>query len=138
MAKQLIQYQLEDKPDSPIIVVEVVNDDFFDHSDGAQHTADEEGKVAKVTQKAKDTFSNAISILKPVSQKILTQIKGLSPDEIKVELGIKFDAQVGAIIASSSAEANIKVILTWNKGTVSTLSNNENGDSPKEKEHKET
>jgi hypothetical protein len=40
----------------------------------------------------------------------------LSPDEVSLEFGIKFNVAAGAVIARTAAEGNLTVKLTWSPG----------------------
>ena len=67
--------------------------------------------------KTERSFSKALDSLRPAAQTVLAKLRALSdpPDEIKVEFGIKLGGKAGAILASSSVEANYKVTLTWKR-----------------------
>lgn len=70
-----------------------------------------------VIEKAQQSFEKSISKVKPAAQFILAQLRSLhdAPDEIVVAFGLKLNAEAGAIIASSSLEANYTVTLKWSK-----------------------
>lgn len=63
--------------------------------------------------KAKMTFEEAVAKLRPIAQAVLDQVKDLGPREVQVELGLKFSAEAGVILAKTSAEGTCKVTLTW-------------------------
>ncbi len=62
-------------------------------------------------------LEQAIAKVRPFAELLLTQLKGLSsePTEVEVEFGIKLNAEAGALIAKTGAEANCKVTLNWKK-----------------------
>src|SRR4029453_5363567 len=64
---------------------------------------------------AKETFDDATAIVTPVAESILGRLKSLidPPKGIEVEFGLKLSFQTGAIIASSAAEGNFTIRLTW-------------------------
>lgn len=66
-------------------------------------------------EKALHTFEQAVSQIRPATEKIMTTLRSLAqkPDEIEMEFGVSFHAQMGAIIASASTDANYKVTLHW-------------------------
>ena len=68
-----------------------------------------------VIQNAANSFENALKPLKEVSNKIFNSLKDItnSPDEVQVELGLKFSAKAGIILTSLDSEANFKIILKW-------------------------
>jgi hypothetical protein len=59
------------------------------------------------------SFEKAVAKLGPVARAVLAQVKGLGLSEVQIELGIKFAADVGIILAKSSGEATCKVSIGW-------------------------
>ena len=103
---RLIEYSEKGKDN---IIVEV-------KSEAGQHIGD----VAiggEVLSKATTTFQDAMAKVKPAAEAIVSKFKELSdsPDEVTVEFGVKINAELGAIIASSGVDANFKVMLKWKK-----------------------
>ncbi|MFQ6015374.1 MAG: CU044_2847 family protein [Anaerolineae bacterium] len=82
-----------------------------------------EGRVTRavrpgeIAAKAGQTFETALERIKPAAGAIITKLRSLSdpPDEVKVEFGLKMNADAGAIVASAGVEANYKVTLTWKR-----------------------
>lgn len=70
-----------------------------------------------LVEKAETSFAEAIDRLKPTLETIIDRIEGLArrPDDVTVELGVKLSAKAGAVIASTDAEANLKLALTWRR-----------------------
>ncbi len=70
-------------------------------------------------QKASARFEEALEPLGKISGAIIRKIKDLDthPDEISVELGLKFSASAGVILTSVDSEANLKINLKWKTGT---------------------
>jgi len=60
-------------------------------------------------------FENAVKVVKEIGDSIISTVKEIknSPDEISVEVGVKFSAELGAFVAKSSAEGTLKLNLTW-------------------------
>lgn len=63
-------------------------------------------------------FKKALDRIKPAADDLLATLRGLTtgPDEIEVEFGIKISGELGALIASTSTEANFKIMLRWTGG----------------------
>ena len=72
-----------------------------------------------LVQNAGANFEKAISPLKSISNTIISGLKELvhSPDEVNIELGLKFSAKAGIIITSVDSEANLKIALKWKKNS---------------------
>lgn len=110
MKKQLIEYLTED---GVVITVE------------AEPGPAEPGGTTLISgggtlQKASAKFEEALEPLRKVSGAIIKKIKELDthPDEISVELGLKFSAKAGVILTSVDSEANLKISLKWKTGAV--------------------
>jgi len=105
--KQLIEYLLED---GSTMIVEVDQPE----PDGGLIEAARPDEVAGT---AKDTLEKSIQKVRPAADAVLKEMRKLvdKPDEISVAFGIKLSAQVGAVLASTSVEANYTVTLKWKK-----------------------
>src|SRR5581483_9489026 len=70
-----------------------------------------------VVQTASESFEKALKPLKDVSNTIISSIKDIvnSPNEVQVEMGLKFSAKAGIILTSLDSEANLKIVLKWTK-----------------------
>ncbi|SRR6266496_1673597 len=64
---------------------------------------------------APQTFEQALSKIRPATEKVITTLRGLAhkPNEIEMEFGFSLSAAAGVVIASASTEANYKVTLRW-------------------------
>lgn len=71
----------------------------------------------KIIKKAKDYLENSIEQIKNFSNSVAKSIKDIdmSPDEFEMEFAVKFATDVGVIISSIGAEANLTVKMKWNK-----------------------
>jgi hypothetical protein len=71
----------------------------------------------EVTQKARQTFESTLEKVKPVANAIMTKVRSLNEpaDEVEVKFGIKMSAELGAVIASGSAEVNYELTLKWQR-----------------------
>lgn len=78
----------------------------------------------EVITRASQTFEDTLEKIKPAANVMITKLRELShsPDEVQVEFGIKFSAEVGAIISSVSGEANYKVTLMWKQKDLNRIS----------------
>lgn len=72
-----------------------------------------------VPEKSIKSFDKAIADFEPAANSILTLIKKLSVTEGSVEMGLKFSAKAGIILASADSEATLKVILKWDNSSKS-------------------
>ncbi len=103
--KHLIEFKMED---GGAIVVEVDEPE----TGGTTRASRRPGEIA---EEAKETFEQALSKIRPATEKVITTLRGLTqrPDEIEMEFGFNLTVAVGAVIASASTQANYKVTLRW-------------------------
>jgi Trypsin-co-occurring domain 1 len=75
------------------------------------------GAATLMIEKARITYEEALDKIKAAADTIITKMRSLpeSPDEVSVEFGIKMSADIGAILASTSAEAQFTLHLTWKR-----------------------
>jgi hypothetical protein len=68
-------------------------------------------------EKSQQAIDKAMTVIQNTAQKVNSAIKAIDgrPDHVEVEFGIKFDAEVGVILAKASMEASLNVTLTWDK-----------------------
>lgn len=75
------------------------------------------GASEKDIEKSEKQFNQSIDVLKNVSSSVISKLNetkdNLKPDEIEVKVGLKFSAELGAIIAKSSMEGNLEVTIKW-------------------------
>ena len=67
------------------------------------------------TSKAERSLDEALESVMPVAERVLARAQKLAaaPSGIELELGIKFNAKAGAVLASTALEGNIRLKLTW-------------------------
>ena len=46
----------------------------------------------------------------------MARLREAGPDEVTVEFGLQFTAEVGAVITKTAGECNLKVTLRWERG----------------------
>jgi hypothetical protein len=72
-------------------------------------------KTGDLFAKAALSFEDALDTITPITKTVIMQIEKMSnpPHEISVEFGLNLKAGTGAVLASMSAEANLKINLKW-------------------------
>ncbi|OQX00230.1 MAG: hypothetical protein BWK73_49140 [Thiothrix lacustris] len=100
MTKHLIEYPL-DNGDIIYIEAETTEDELSRISnDGGKETSGQK-------------FEDALKKTEPALSAVANLIKRLNPAEAQVEVGFKFSAKAGVILASADSEATFKVTLKW-------------------------
>lgn len=71
------------------------------------------------TEYIKHSFEQAMGLIQICAEQVASAVHTVSekarPTDFEIQLAIKIDAQVGAIIAKSSTEAQLQVTLKWSK-----------------------
>ena len=113
MNYKIVKFETED---GDIIYVEA-EDMQFGREDNNQGlaVAGSENDEGKNIKNATSKFEKALEPIRKISNHLVQNIKDIdiTPDEVSVELGLKFNAEAGIIISKASSEANIKINLTW-------------------------
>ena len=111
---KLVKFQLDDDEES-FVYVEV--DEKLPVSSNEDEDEGLIGIGDEVVQQAKQTLGKALSSIKPVANAIIKKVQDLNKpaDAVEVKFGIKMSGELGAVIASGSAEVNYEITLKWNK-----------------------
>jgi hypothetical protein len=107
--KRLVEFPTED---GGSILVEV--DDDLRIGSGPTMRG---GAAGMMIEKARISYEEALDKIQAAAGTIITKMRALpdSPDEIGVDFGIKLSADIGAILASTSVEAQFTLHLTWRR-----------------------
>jgi hypothetical protein len=64
---------------------------------------------------AQKTFESALDNINLTAERALAVLRsgGLNPDGIEIQFGVRFNAEVGAVVAKAAAEGHLTVKLTW-------------------------
>lgn len=102
---QLIEYTVED---GQKVILEI-RDEYI--GSGVQPASRGDGLLIKAEQ----TFDQALESIRPAAISIIKKLKKLHepPNEIELEFGINLNASVGAVVATTTLDANYKVTLRW-------------------------
>ena len=100
MTKHLIEYPLANG-ETLYIEAETSEDELsrISNSDGKETSAQK--------------FEDALNKTEPALAAVANLMKKLQPSEAQVEVGFKFSAKAGVILASADSEATFKVTLKW-------------------------
>jgi Trypsin-co-occurring domain 1 len=68
-----------------------------------------------LVERSDKAIDKAMGIVQQMSQRVNAAIANIDkrPGHVQVEFGIKFDGEVGIVIAKASMEASMNVTLTW-------------------------
>lgn len=106
--KRIVEFDLEN--DKGTVLVEVNEPEPVG---GATRV----GRVENAMNKAHETLEKTLDRINPVAESMLAQLKNISqpPDTMTVEFGVKFGVKGDVMIASSNADTNYKITLSWSK-----------------------
>ncbi|ROO51123.1 hypothetical protein EDC02_5989 [Micromonospora sp. Llam0] len=71
------------------------------------------GRPGEVLARATQSMEAALRPVTVAARAALGELRRAEPDEITVEFGVQFRAELGAVIARSSGECNLKVTMRW-------------------------
>ena len=99
--------------DGQEITIAIEVDKLPDESGHYQNLREGKKGLAKVG----DLFGDGMNLAKNCAIRVINNLKEMSeitkPDEFQMQFSIKLDTEVGAIIAKTSTEAQLQVIMTW-------------------------
>lgn len=100
-------------PDGSSIVAEV-DDEPIENSRVMRGGA---SASSEIVVKANESFETALDRVRWAAEGLLDRLTSLAspPDEVKVEFGVKLNAETGAVIAKAATEANFKINLKWTR-----------------------
>ena len=104
--KRIIEFSLEGTKKTVLVEIE-------DNEEGISKAS----RLGKGFEKASQSLEKSVDKIKPMAEAVLKKLHELSekPDEISVEFGLKLSGSAGAVLASSSLEANYTITLKWVK-----------------------
>lgn len=105
----------EGQNDRQVTILLEVDDVVADHNVyGGDHLGD---RLDRVVATAHGAFADGLELVRTCAAQIVNQMASLDdairPDEYQVQLAVKFDSEVGAVIAKAAAGAQLQVSLTW-------------------------
>lgn len=89
-------------------LVEVNADDF-----GVEQVSRDSKGIVEATVRLEDAIQNSSSAIGA----LIASVRQHLPDEHEIEFGIKLNAEAGAVIAKTGAEAHFVVRLKWSAQT---------------------
>ena len=73
--------------------------------------------AADTLQKVGDLFGQGLALVKNCARSTVSAIQSIEksalPDEFELQLAVKLDSEVGAVIAKAGAEAQLRVTMKW-------------------------
>lgn len=74
-------------------------------------------RPGEIAGTAARTLADSFDQVRAAAESLLDKLTALSspPDTVEVELGVKINAEAGAVIAKTAAEGNFTVRLVWQK-----------------------
>ncbi len=101
---------------SDIIPVEVDDQTIYLEVD-QRFGSEETSAIGKTIDVAQDAFEHARTTIITVAKSMVGAVRQLdqsmAPDEFELEFAIKFNAEGQAILAKATAEASLKIVMTY-------------------------
>ncbi|MEU9874940.1 CU044_2847 family protein [Streptomyces phaeochromogenes] len=104
---QLLRFQCAD--DDGFVVVEVAEDE-----PGVVAVS----RLGDAVADATTSFEEGVDRIRQAAVSVLVRLRDMPsrPDDVCLEFGVRFNAEVGAVIARTAGEAHLKVTMTWRPG----------------------
>ncbi|MEM8923081.1 MAG: CU044_2847 family protein [Actinomycetota bacterium] len=67
----------------------------------------------EMLEEATRRLGELTDVVRPVTATVFESVRDLGPDTVEVEFGVKMTVQAGVVVASSSADANLRIKCTW-------------------------
>ncbi|MCX5360044.1 CU044_2847 family protein [Streptomyces sp. NBC_00124] len=104
--------------DGPVYVeVEAAQISVYDGIDTRGNPAE------RVLEAARDVYADGLDLAKRCARQAAERLgdlgEGFRPDEVELSLSIKLDAELGAVLVKSGAEAQLQVTFRWMPGGAS-------------------
>jgi Trypsin-co-occurring domain 1 len=106
----LMRVPLDDAEDAASVLVEA---DSADIPGGLVLASPEAGRA---TAAAARSLSASLEHLEPVLRTVKEKLAASAPKHFTVEFGVKLGGESGIILARGTAEVNLKITMTWDRG----------------------
>lgn len=77
--------------------------------------------AARVVDMTRDIYEDGLLLARTLAARAADRLgdlgEGLRPDEIELQLSLRLDAELGAVLVKSGAEAQLQVTFRWAPGT---------------------
>jgi hypothetical protein len=79
-------------------------------------------KRPELASKSNEAVNKAMNTIKNMAERVHSTVETLNnrPKNVEVEFGVKFDAEVGVIVAKVTAEASMTVKMIWEQEKIPT------------------
>jgi hypothetical protein len=80
---------------------------------GVTLAAPDPGKAVAIASRS---LASSLDQIEPVVRALRSKLENAAPDNLAVEFGIKLGGETGVILAKGTAEVNLKITMSWNRG----------------------
>jgi hypothetical protein len=80
---------------------------------GLTLAAPEPGKALATASRS---LGASLEQVEPILRAVKDKLEAAAPDHFQVEFGIKLGGETGVILAKGTAEVNLKITMTWDRG----------------------
>jgi hypothetical protein len=72
-------------------------------------------RPGEVVGQAVRSLDEAMEPVAAAARSVVAKLREASPDEVTVEFGVQFSAELGAVITRTAGACNLKVTLRWDR-----------------------
>ena len=106
----LMRVPLDDADGAASVLVETDSEDI---PGGLVLASSEPGRAAATATRS---LSASLEHLEPVLRTVKEKLAASAPEHFTVEFGVKLGGESGIILARGTAEVNLKITMTWDRG----------------------
>lgn len=73
-------------------------------------------RPGRIVAQARESLEESLDQIQPALAALAGRLRAMAPEELTVEFGLTFGAEVGLFIASGTGEVHLNVTLSWKNG----------------------
>lgn len=112
-------YQMQKEVDGEMVTIFIEMDKAVSQGSIYGDVRGTEEAAKQVVKVTRDMFGDAVELAKSCAVRVIDGMKDMEkperPDEFKVQFAIRFNTEVGAILAKMGTEAELLVTMKWKR-----------------------
>ena len=106
-------YKTEQEVNGEQIIIHIEMDDISESDDGL------EGISSRLLETTRDVFGDGMKLARNCAVRVVEEVQEMTtdicPDEFEIQLAVKLDSQVGAVLVKMGAEAQMQIAMKWSR-----------------------
>lgn len=106
-------YKTEKEVNGEQIIIHIEMDDSESDNGGL------ESMPSKLMETTHDVFGEGMKLARNCAVRVIEEVQEMNtdvcPDEFEIQLAVKLDSEIGAVLAKASAEAQMQIAMKWTR-----------------------